>query len=167
MTTAAYLGVRGLTALGMRLTGRNPRVPLFAGLGTREGRRLLEGAFCPPNYPTMRAAVDGLCAEKVRGPEGVFRREPGFSAWKDHGLVAGAVAPPGEPAVAATTAYCDYVWQRYGRFPAHVPPFRCGLAHQVARLDLEFYDRFYQEGAVSETQRERGERGGGGGNAKC
>ena len=45
------------------------------------------------------------------------------------------------------------MWARYGRFPSQVPPFRTGLAHQVVRVDAEFYDRFYRPEALSPTQR--------------
>jgi hypothetical protein len=57
-------------------------------------------------------------------------------------------------AIAATIAYCEYVWNRYGRFPALMPPFRTVLGFQAGHLDLDFYDKFYPPGAISESQRE-------------
>ena len=43
----------------------------------------------------------------------------------------------------ATVAYCDYVFRRYGRFPAYTAPFRTVIGFQVCRVDIDFYDRFY------------------------
>jgi hypothetical protein len=45
--------------------------------------------------------------------------------------------------VEATIAYCDYVYRRYERFPAYTAPFRTVIGFQVCRVDLDFYDRFY------------------------
>jgi hypothetical protein len=87
------------------------------------------------------------------GPNGTFRGPNGTSAWRDHRATADGVPTLDERAIAATTAYCEYVWKRYGRFPVHVPPFRCGLAHQAVHLDAEFYDRFYQPEALPAAQR--------------
>lgn len=49
-------------------------------------------------------------------------------------------------AVEATTAYCEYIYNRCGRFPAYMPPFRTVLGFQACHLDNEFYDRFYRAG---------------------
>ena len=59
-----------------------------------------------------------------------------------------------EAAIAATTAYCEYVWNHYGRFPAYMPPYRTVLGFQACHLDAEFYDKFYRPEALTETQRE-------------
>jgi hypothetical protein len=54
------------------------------------------------------------------------------------------VATPSESAVEATIAYCNYVYDRYGRFPAYTAPFRTVIGFQVCRLDADFYERFYR-----------------------
>jgi hypothetical protein len=59
-----------------------------------------------------------------------------------------------DSAIAATIAYCDYVYERYGRFPANSGPFRTVLAHQAHHLDSDFYNRFYRKGTLSDTQRQ-------------
>ncbi len=59
-----------------------------------------------------------------------------------------------DQAIAATIAYCDYVYGRYGRFPSNSGPFRTILAHQAHHLDVEFYDKFYRSDALTDTQRE-------------
>jgi hypothetical protein len=58
-----------------------------------------------------------------------------------------------DAAVEATIAYCEYVWNRYGRFPATLPPYRTVLGFQACHLDAEFYDKFYRPGTLSESQR--------------
>jgi len=66
-----------------------------------------------------------------------------------------AVRPLSEKAVEATKAYCEYLWNRYGRFPAHLAPFRTVMGFQVAHLDNEFYDRFYTKSVLTDAQRRR------------
>ena len=56
-------------------------------------------------------------------------------------------------AIAATIAYCEYVYRRYGRFPAYSGPFRTILAYQAHHLDFDFYDAFYKPDAYQMAQR--------------
>ena len=70
------------------------------------------------------------------------------------------VPPISEAAIAATTAYCEYVWNRYGRFPVYMPPYRTVLGFQASHLDAEFYDKFYRPEALGESQRQDWKRGG-------
>jgi hypothetical protein len=158
LSAGDYLGANALVRLGLKLLGRDVPVPLAHAL--RAGRETLLAALCPPNFATMRDAVQALLDRK-HGPRGAFTDPAGISAWRERDAVRGGIARAGERAVAATVAYCDYVWSRYGRFPAHLPPFRTGLAHQAVRVDAEFYDRFYRPGALSPTQREEDARTGG------
>ena len=60
-------------------------------------------------------------------------------------------------AIQATTAYCDYVHRRYGRFPAYTAPFRTVIGFQVCRVDLDFYERFYRPEATSDAVRANAE----------
>lgn len=150
LPASQYLGTGRLVRWALRLTGKDQSVPLATAL-QRDGQTLLH-ALCPPNLPSMSAAVDQIVQRKY-GPTGIFRRAPGVTAWKDHGAVTARVAPLSDQAVAATKAYVEYVWNRYGRFPVHVPPFRCGLAHQVVHLDPDFYEHYYLPEALSDRQR--------------
>ncbi|MBI3415696.1 MAG: hypothetical protein HY043_10340 [Verrucomicrobia bacterium] len=150
MRASRYLGANRLVALGMKLLGRDPVVPYPLGLES-EGRVLLK-AHCPPYFASMTDAVRAV-VEKKFGREGVFRRAGANPMWRDSDAVTGKIPAVSEAAIAATTAYCEYVWQRYGRFPAHLAPFRTVVGFQAGHLDLEFYERFYQPEALSETQR--------------
>jgi hypothetical protein len=99
----------------------------------------------------MEAAVRAVVDMKA-GPQGIFRGGVGRSAWLDPGRIAEAPAP-GEAAIEAAVAYCEYVHHRYGRFPAYAPPLRTLLGFQVNHVDVEFYDRFYRPEALSDAQR--------------
>ncbi len=148
MRATDYLGMSGLLKSFARLLGKDPSVPLALGL-ERDGEPLLT-PFCPPYYASMEAAVLAVVDLK-RGLPGLLRGGAGSSAWRAPEKV--SLPEPSEAAVSATIAYCEYVYQRYGRFPAYQPPFRTVLGFQVSHVDTEFYDRFYRPEALSETQR--------------
>jgi hypothetical protein len=103
--------------------------------------------YCPPYHPTMAAAVRAV-ADRKFGPQGIFRGGALHSAWREPESIA-ASAAPSEVAVAATIAYGEYVYRRYGRFPAAGGPFRVALAYQAHHVDETFYDRFYRPEALS------------------
>jgi hypothetical protein len=117
----------------------------------RDGAVLLK-PYCPPYFASMRDAVQAVVELKF-GPAGMFRGDGQGSAWSAHRDTVGAVPPVSDAAVAATTAYCEYLWERYGRFPVYLPPYKTVLGFQACHLDLEFYDRFYRPDAVSGIQR--------------
>jgi hypothetical protein len=146
-----YLGMGRVLGTLTRLLRRDVPVPCAVGL-ERDGGPLL-AAYCPPYHPSMEAAVRAVVAFKF-GEDGVFRGGARHGAWRDPGRVAAAAPAPSEAAVDATIAYCEYVHDRYGRFPAYPPPFRTVLGFQASHVDTEFYDRFYRPDALSPTQRE-------------
>jgi len=151
MPASRYLGAGALVALAMNLSKRNPAVPYPVGL-ERNGEVLLK-PFCPPYYISMAEAVRAVADIKF-GPDGIFRAQAGGSAWTKHDEVTRQIPPISQAAVAAATAYCEYLWQRYGRFPVYMPPYRTVLGFQACHLDADFYDHFYQPEALGSTQRE-------------
>lgn len=155
MPASRYLGVGAVTALGMKLLKRDVMIPYPVGL-ERDGEVLLK-PFCPPYYATMSDAVQAVVDLKF-GSTGVFRSKGQGSAWSNHRATGAAVPRVSDAAIAATTAYCEYVWDRYGRFPAYLPPYKTVLGFQACHLDAEFYDRFYRPEALAETQRRDWER---------
>jgi hypothetical protein len=146
-----YLGLSRPLRWVSRLLGRDVPVPLALGL-ERDGRPLL-APYRPPYHASMEAAVRAVVELKF-GPEGVFRRGTGTSAWREPERVAAAAVPPRPEAIDATIAYATYVWERYGRFPAYAPAFRTVLGFQASHVDVDFYDRFYRPEALAATQRE-------------
>ena len=151
MPASRYLGAGRLTTLAMNLLKRNPPVPYPLGL-ERDGQVLLK-PFCPPYYPSMTAAVQAVVEAKF-GSRGIFRRSDSENAWTDSTGVIKKIAPLSDATIAATTAYCNYLWDTYGRFPAHLAPYRTVLVYQANHLDVEFYERFYRPEALTETQAE-------------
>jgi len=125
----------------MKALRRNPNIPYPVGL-ERNGEVLLK-PFCPPWYPSMREAVRAVADLKF-GAHGIFRSHAGGSAWRDHDDITRQVPPLTQATIDAAIAYCEYLWQRYGRFPVYMPPYRTVLGFQACNLDHEFYEKFYR-----------------------
>ena len=134
----------------LRALGKDIPVPTAVGL-EREGEVLLK-PFCPPYYRTMGEAVLAFVDYKYAQGTGTFRDGGGVTGWRDGGAVQAGIPRYSDKAIAATIAYCEYVYRRYGRFPATSGPFRTVLAHQAHHLDPEFYRRFYRADALTESQ---------------
>jgi hypothetical protein len=178
MSTAAYAGVLMEQAIGLggwmfngidRLTmlgaSGDPEVP---GLGFRydtderwaiPNPTGLEGVFegfCPPHYPTMRAAVDAFCERKF-GPGGPFHPDtPG--PWKDSRKVRSSAQVHDENFRACVALQAQYAYDTFGKFPATVPTIFILMYVQAHHLDLEYYDTLFQPGAYLHTHAEHLER---------
>lgn len=150
LAAGKYLGANFFARGLMHLLGRNQAIPYALGL-ERDGKILLKPC-CPPYYPSMKDAVRAVVDTKFCA-QGLFRGGAAQSAWRDPTAIVNAVPEISPAAVDATTAYCEYIFQRYGRFPAYMPPFRTVLGFQACHLDNEFYDRFYRAEALSESER--------------
>lgn len=151
LPVSRYFGMNFFARNALRFLGRDLPVSIPLAL-EKNGEPLLQ-PFCPPYYPTMRAAVEAVVKIKF-GSGGAFDGTTGASAWKEPKHICAGVAKITGAAIDATVAYCEYIWNRYGRFPGHVAPFRTVMSFQAAHLDAEFYDRFYREEALSAAQRE-------------
>ncbi len=151
MPASQYLGAPALVSTLLNLLHRDQPVPYPLGL-ERDGRVLLK-PYCPPYYPTMRDAVLAF-VEKKFGAGGVWRGGATQSAWQDSAGAAAQIPPLDDAAVEATIAYCEYIYGRYGRFPAYAAPFGTLLGYQATHVDVEFYDRFYRPAALTDTQRQ-------------
>src|SRR3989440_3196309 len=178
LSTAAYAGMLMEQAMGLggwmfsgidRLTmlgaSGDPEVP---GLGFRydtdERWALpnptgLEGIFegyCPPHYPTMRAAVDAFCERKF-GPGGPFHPDtPG--PWKDSRTVRSSAQLHDDPFRACVALQAQYIYDTFGKFTATVPTIFLLMYLQAHHLDLEYYDQLFLPGAYLQTHAEHLER---------
>lgn len=147
---------------GRHLLGWEPQI--FPGLGFQFSKSPIEGVRsnpvgvpgvwdgpCPPFVPTMEDAVRTLVASKF-GPNGMYARPTGHP-WSrsETGL---SIVPHDEQAIEATIRFCEYVYQTYGRFPAHADAFKTVVAFQAHHIDVGFYDKFYPESSVPSTHRE-------------
>jgi hypothetical protein len=155
MPASRYLGANRLISTTLRLLGRDRQVPYPLGLD-RDGEVLLK-PYCPPYYPSMEVAVHDFVRRKF-GPQGVFRGGAHASGWQEPDAKTAEIPAPTEAAIEATVAYCEYIHDRYGRFPAYSAPFRTVLGYQATHVDEDFYDRFYRPEALSETQRRHANR---------
>jgi hypothetical protein len=150
MPASRYFGAGTFARVLMHALGRDPGVPYALGL-ERDNEILLQ-PYCPPYYASMKEAVRAVVETKY-GAHGLFRGGAAHSAWREPTAIASAVPEISSTAIDATIAYCEYIYARYGRFPAYIPPFRTVLGFQACHLDNEFYDRFYRAEVISETER--------------
>lgn len=112
----------------------------------------LEGVFegyCPPHYPDMRAAVEALAQRKF-GTGGPFHPDtPG--PWKDSARVRGSAQIHSEEFKECIALMCQYIYDRFGKFPGTVPTIFILTYLQAHHLDLEFYDYHFKAGAYLQT----------------
>ncbi|MDQ3285418.1 MAG: hypothetical protein M3P92_06915 [Actinomycetota bacterium] len=145
------IGAGPLTQRLMGVLGKDLPVPTAVGL-ERDGEALIK-PFCPPYYRNMEEAVLAFVNYKYEQGKGTFRDGGDATGWQDGARVQAGIPTYSDEAIAATIAYCEYVYERYGRFPANSGPFRTVLAHQAHHLDPDFYERFYRPEALTEAQR--------------
>ena len=112
---------------------------------------VLEG-LCPPYVGSMNEAVDVVVAEKY-GPKGMYGDAAGFALPYKNAADAQEYlrleAPFSAQAIEYTKEICTYLFDTYGRFPAHVDAFYVpGIWLQVSHLELEYYARFFKSALV-------------------
>jgi hypothetical protein len=154
----AALGFRMLDVPFARTTGADApagsdqlMVPTPIGL-ERDGTVLIK-PFCPPYYRDMEEAVRAFIEYKYAQGTGTLRDGGAATAWTDGRAVQSGIPAYSERAVAATIAYCRYIHERYGRFPAASGPFTHLVAFQAHHLDPEFYARHYRAGVLTDAHR--------------
>jgi hypothetical protein len=104
----------------------------------------------------MSAAVDALIDAKY-GRNGIYRDvalfDRAFKSGKAKQFL-DEVPHYKDDIVACVKDVCNYIYDHYGRFPAHVDAmFVPGIWVQAHHLDLAYYDSLYK-GGYSETQAE-------------
>jgi len=113
------------------------------------GREGVFEAYCPPHYPDMAGAVAAF-AERKFGPGGPFNPQtPG--AWTDSPRVRGSAQIHDEAFKTCVAVQAQYVFDTFGKFPGTVPSVFIMNYVQAHHLDLEFYDRFFRQGAYLRT----------------
>lgn len=171
LSTACYSGALMLQAMGLggwMYDGINPFSILGAsgdpdvpGLGFRfdmiDGSPLphitgLEGVFeghCPPHFSSMRAAVESVIERKFNcgGP---FNNKTG-GPYKNTAVIRGSAAPMDDEFIECVTVMAQYIYERFGRFPATVPAIYSLMYLQAHQLDTDFYDENFTSGAYLRT----------------
>jgi hypothetical protein len=149
--TSTFAALGTIPTLMLRLMGKDAPLPTPVGL-ERDGEALIR-PFTPPYYRDMEEAVLALVDYKFAPGSGTLRDGGQSTAWKNGARVQAGIPRPSDRAIEATIAFCDYLYQRYGRFPINSGPFRNAMAFQAHHLDLSFYDEFYRAEAISDQQR--------------
>ena len=147
-TFAQVLHKGVLGTLLMRLLDKNISIPQAVGLD-HDGTTIIK-PYAPPYYPSMEAAVRAFVASKFAPGTGFFRDAPGPSPWRDPAAVQAGIPEYSEANIQAVIAYCEYVMEHYGQFPANYGPIRTLMAFQAHHIDTAFYDRFYTDGAYTD-----------------
>jgi hypothetical protein len=137
--------------LALRAMRRDVPVALPMALDAPDATPLLRTAT-PPTFPTMRAAVEAVLERKF-GREGLYTGRAHEGAWNDPERIATRRGDLEDEAVEATVAYCEYVWDRYGRFPAYLTPYHAVMVFQAHHVDVDVYDRHYRPGVLPEAHR--------------
>jgi hypothetical protein len=143
-------------------TGCRPRSPCRARSRTRTCRSRparrctcrTPRSTCPATWPAGAVAA---FAERKFGPGGPFNPQtPG--AWTDSPRVRGSAQIHDEAFKACVAVQAQYVFDTFGKFPGTVPSVFIMNYVQVHHLDLEFYDRFFRQGAYLRTHAEHMQR---------
>lgn len=146
-----FLGMGWFLRTIAKILGRDQSIPYVLGLEV-QGQPLLK-PFCPPYYSSMKEAVHAV-VEMKWGKQGIFRGGASNSSWLNPEKIRNSAPEISDATVEATIAYCEYVYQRYGRFPAYQTPLRTLLGFQANHVDVDFYDRFYRPEVLTDLQRE-------------
>lgn len=153
-----YDGLNPFSVLG---ASGDPAVP---GLGFRfdmlEGEPLphvtgLEGLFeghCQPHFKDMRAAVESVVRRKF-GTGGPFN-EKTEGPYRETDAVRKSGAPMSDEFIDCVATMAQYVQDTFGRFPAKVPAILTLMYLQAHKIDTDFYDTHFEQGAYLRTHAE-------------
>jgi hypothetical protein len=125
--------------------------PLPAALPNPIGIDGVLESLTPPYVQSMGEAVDRVLEEKY-GSEGTYTDKLIFGrAYRTEqfgdAFLKMASHRPTPKAVDYTKEICSYIYDTYGRFPAHVNAFHLpGVWLQFSHLDLEFYEKYFESG---------------------
>lgn len=110
-------------------------------------------AYCPPYYKNMDEAVDAVVAKKYGSGGSLSKDYAGIMPFKNWQQLQPAYTKPSKLGIDQVKAYCNYVYETYGRIPATTDTKLLPVWLQVHHLDPEFYDTYYNQGAITEAQR--------------
>jgi hypothetical protein len=133
------MGGGDVPGLGFRFsepTGAGPTVPV--------GKDGHFEAFTPPYYADMHEAVDAFMAVKWAAFDDDVPKP-----YKEPDRVVSAVPRPHPDTVELVKAYCQYIYDTYGRFPAYLDPMYQRLTCQAQHVDPDFYELYYPPGALT------------------
>lgn len=108
---------------------------------------VLQG-LCPPYVSSMSEAVDIFLDEKY-GPKSMYGDAERFAApYKNKGDAEEYLrhqTPFSPQSIEYTKEICTYLFETYGRFPAHVDAFYVpGIWVQFSHLEMEYYQKYFK-----------------------
>jgi hypothetical protein len=137
--------------LGFRMEKPTPAKKRWAPLPTPQTNPVgidgvLEG-LCPPYVKSMDEAVDRVIEDKF-GSQGAYGDKDVFTRPYKNRSSGEAFLRNAEPHSKETIQYtkdiCNYIWETYGRFPAHIDAFYVpGIWLQFSNLEMEYYQQYY------------------------
>jgi hypothetical protein len=142
---------KGWHGLGFRFQPAkqlSPMAPVPASQPNPVGIDGILQGLCPP-YVTIDEAVDRVIEMKYADPKGgSYADEEVFSRPYRNKDDARAYVKKGtrygKKQIEYVKEACNYLYDTYGRFPAHVDAFYTpGMWLQFSHLELEYYDRFF------------------------
>ena len=111
-------------------------------------------AYCPPYYKDMNEAVDAFVEKKFGGGGSHTAEYKGTTSFKDWKTIQSDFNIPSKTSIDQVKAICTYVYETYGRFPATTDTKLLPVWLQVHHLDIDFYDKNFAKGIVTEAQRQ-------------
>jgi len=110
-------------------------------------------ALCPPYLHSMDEAVDRVLDEKF-GNQGTYRDVAQFARAFRKVEDAATYLHTAQSYAPKTIEYmkllCNYIYDTYGRFPAHVDAFHVpGVWMQCSHLELEYYEKYFDPALYS------------------
>ncbi len=107
---------------------------------------ILEG-LCPPYVKSMDEAVDRVIEEKY-GAQGAYGNKEVFAqsykTKENADLFLKNAEHHSQETIQYTKDICNYIYETYGRFPAHIDAFFVpGVWLQCSHLELEYYEKFF------------------------
>jgi hypothetical protein len=171
LATSCYAGALTLQAMGLggwmfdgidrfSLLGASGN-PDVQGLGFRydederwsvphiTGREGVFEAYTPPHYPDMRAAVEAFVDRKFGDGGPLNPATPG--PWRESPRVRGSAQVHDDDFKECVVTMAQYVYDRFGKFPATVPAVFSLTYLQALHLDTDFYDINFGPGAYLGT----------------
>jgi hypothetical protein len=122
--------------------------PLPAPLANPIGIDGVLESLTPPYVKSMDEAVDRVIEEKY-GPAGTYGDNSIFGKSyrkSEYGAeyLKMAAKRPSKDAVEYAKEICNYIYDTYGRFPAHVNAFHVpGVWLQFSHLEMEYYEKYF------------------------
>lgn len=146
--SAKMAGYGPVMAFAAKLLGISFNFPSELGI-SRNGKRILT-SYSPGVYGSAEDAVKAFVLSKF-GPKGALRDDGHSTAWKEAKEIKSQIPGYSPELVNAVIAHVDYLYERYGRFPAGLGSLGYITAFQAHVLDPDFYNQFYKEGILSNT----------------